>query len=199
MSSTSWDVGTVRVTKVVEHDLRVSLNGLLANVPQGAAARHPWLMPDYVDTDGMAILSIHGFVIDTGARQILVDTCIGSLRDDLPFPPAGSGFCDALADAQYPVDTIDTVVCTHLHFDHVGWNTTLVDGAWVPTFPNARYVIGAPNGNTGRPGLTRTRTSTTRFDLSSRRASPIWSTSGIRSARRCAWNRRPATLPVRSA
>jgi glyoxylase-like metal-dependent hydrolase (beta-lactamase superfamily II) len=137
-----WDVGTVRVTKVVERELQVPLNGLLVDPPAGAAARHPWLVPDYATADDVAVLSIHGFVIDTGAHRILVDTCIGPMRDDLPFPPAASGFCDTLAASGYPVEAIDTVVCTHLHFDHVGWNTRLVDGRWIATFPNARYLIG---------------------------------------------------------
>jgi glyoxylase-like metal-dependent hydrolase (beta-lactamase superfamily II) len=51
-------------------------------------------------------------------------------------------FLDDIAAAGYPRDSIDTVLCTHLHVDHVGWNTMLVDGKWQPTFPNARYLIG---------------------------------------------------------
>lgn len=132
----------MRVTKVVEHLMQVPLNGLLVEPPAGATKRHPWLLPDYATADDVAWLSIHGFVVETGERRILVDTCIGNLRDDLPFPPAISGFCAALDAAGYPPEVIDTVVCTHLHFDHVGWNTTLVDGRWMPTFPNARYLIG---------------------------------------------------------
>ncbi len=136
-----WDVGRVRVTKVVEHDLRVGLNGLLVDVPDDVLERHPWLQPDYVDATGAAVLSIHGFVVETGSRRILVDTCIGGDRAGLPFPPMASGFADALEAAGFTADGIDTVVCTHLHFDHVGGNTRHVDGRWVPTFPQARYVL----------------------------------------------------------
>ncbi len=53
-----------------------------------------------------------------------------------------SPFLDNLAAAGFPLESIDVVLCTHLHFDHVGWNTRLVDGRWVPTFPNARYLFG---------------------------------------------------------
>ena len=53
-----------------------------------------------------------------------------------------TSFLADLAAAGYPRETIDTVVCTHLHVDHVGWNTMLVDGRWAPTFPNARYLMG---------------------------------------------------------
>jgi glyoxylase-like metal-dependent hydrolase (beta-lactamase superfamily II) len=137
-----WTIGDVRVTKVVEHELAIPLNGLLTDVPAEAVARHGWLQPDFLDADGLARLSIHGLVIDTGQRRILVDTCVGNLREGLVFPPAESTFIESLAAAGYAIGDIDTVVCTHLHFDHVGWNTRLVDGKWVVTFTNARYLIG---------------------------------------------------------
>jgi glyoxylase-like metal-dependent hydrolase (beta-lactamase superfamily II) len=53
----------------------------------------------------------------------------------------GTRFLDALAKAGYPRETIDIVLCTHLHADHIGWNTMLVAGRWEPTFPNAQYLI----------------------------------------------------------
>jgi glyoxylase-like metal-dependent hydrolase (beta-lactamase superfamily II) len=137
-----WKVGDVRITKVVEHELPLPLNGLLRDVPEGAAERHPWLSPDFLTPEGLARLSIHGLVIDTGDRRILVDTCVGNLREGLVMPAMQSGFIEALAEAGYGVDDIDTVVCTHLHFDHIGWNTRLVDGRWVVTFPKARYLLG---------------------------------------------------------
>jgi glyoxylase-like metal-dependent hydrolase (beta-lactamase superfamily II) len=138
---TSWKVGDVTITKVLEHELPVPLNGLLVDVPDALVARHGWLAP-FLMPEGEARLSIHGLVIDTGERRILVDTCVGHLREGLVMPAMPSGFLEALADAGYAVEDIDTVVCTHLHFDHVGWNTRLVDGAWVVTFPNARYLFG---------------------------------------------------------
>ncbi|HEX4016666.1 MAG TPA: MBL fold metallo-hydrolase [Frankiaceae bacterium] len=137
-----WTIGGVRVTKVVEHEIPIPLNGLLVDVPEEAVARHGWLKPDFLDDAGLARLSIHGLVIDTGERRILVDTCVGNLREGLVFPPAESPFIDGLAAAGYAIEDIDTVVCTHLHFDHVGWNTRLQDGKWVVTFTNARYLIG---------------------------------------------------------
>ena len=89
------------------------------------------------------ILSIHAFCIDAPGRKIIVDTCIGNDRK-IPGMEAlqlDTPFLDHLAAAGFARETVDTVVCTHLHFDHVGWNTMLVDGNWVPTFPNARYVL----------------------------------------------------------
>jgi glyoxylase-like metal-dependent hydrolase (beta-lactamase superfamily II) len=66
---------------------------------------------------------------------------VGEHRTGL-LPPADRPFLDVLAEAGYGVEDIDSVVCTHLHFDHVGWNTRLVDGEWVVTFPAARYLFG---------------------------------------------------------
>lgn len=137
-----WDVGDIRVTKVVEHELPVALDGLLSDVPPGIVERTPWLRPDFVDDDGAARLSIHGLVVDTGQQRVLVDTCVGAFREGLALPAMASRFLDELAGAGYRPEDIDVVVCTHLHFDHVGWNTRLVDGEWVVTFPNARYLFG---------------------------------------------------------
>ena len=140
-SATQWKIGDVRVTKVVEHEPTIPLNGLLVDVEDAAIARHPWLTPEFVTAEGLAQLSIHGLVIDTGERRILVDTCVGNMREGLVMPPLPSAFLDSLAAGGYAPEDIDTVICTHLHFDHVGWNTRLVDGEWVVTFPRARYLF----------------------------------------------------------
>jgi glyoxylase-like metal-dependent hydrolase (beta-lactamase superfamily II) len=137
-----WKIGDVRITKVVEHELPIPLNGLLVDVCDEVIARNQWLAPDFVTPEGLGRLSIHALVIDTGEHRILVDTCVGNLREGLIMPAMPSDLPAALAEAGYAVGDIDTVICTHLHFDHVGWNTHLVDGHWVPTFPNARYLIG---------------------------------------------------------
>lgn len=137
-----WKIGDVRIVKVVEHEIPVPFNDLLNDPPAAPVAQFPWLAPDFVDDSGNAIVSIHGLLIDTGSRRILVDTCVGEMREGVQFPPATSPFIERLADAGWSVDDVDTVVCTHMHFDHVGWNTHLVDGKWTVTFPNARYLFG---------------------------------------------------------
>jgi glyoxylase-like metal-dependent hydrolase (beta-lactamase superfamily II) len=137
---TTWTIGDVRVTKVVEHELPIPLDGLLVDVPDGATD-HDWLRP-FLTPEGDARLSIHGLVVQAGDRTILVDTCVGDLREGLVMPPMPSAFLQSLEAAGFGVDDIDTVICTHLHFDHVGWNTRLVGGRWVPTFPSARYLFG---------------------------------------------------------
>ena len=94
--------------------------------------------------DGRLIASIHAFVIESQGKTIVVDTCVGNdkQRDIKAWNMRKGRFLEDLADAGFPRERIITVVCTHLHVDHVGWNTMLRDGKWVPTFPTARYLIG---------------------------------------------------------
>lgn len=74
----------------------------------------------------------------------MIDTCIGNDRHrEFPvFTNMQTSFLADLRSAGFPPEEISGVLCTHLHFDHVGWNTMLVDGKWVPTFPQARYYFG---------------------------------------------------------
>ena len=84
-------------------------------------------------------------LVETPTRRIIVDTGLGNDKQGRNVPTWNNRkdpFLDKLTAAGFPPDSIDTVLCTHLHVDHVGWNTKLVDGKWVPTFTNARYVFG---------------------------------------------------------
>ena len=140
----TWMFGDVTVTKVVEMVQPVPLAGMLPLATPEALADHAgWLRPHFLEDDGATTaLSIHSLIVESQGRTILVDTCVGC-RDieGMPGLRGPEEFPDRLADAGYPVDEVDVVCCTHLHFDHVGWNTRLVDGSWVPTFPNARYLF----------------------------------------------------------
>jgi len=104
-----------------------------------------WLQPHYVDGAGNLKLVFQMYIIDTpGGKRIAVDTCCGNdkRRDGNPVAHMQSRpFLDGMRSAGCPPETIDFVLCTHLHWDHVGFNTTLLDGVWVPTFPNARYLF----------------------------------------------------------
>ncbi len=142
---TSWKVGDVKVTQVIECDLPLQPEMLLPEVTAEAldAARR-WLRPHFLNDDGSFTLSIHSFVVETGGRRVLVDTCVGNDKArPIPEWDRRSGpFLEDLASAGFPPGSIDQVVCTHLHLDHVGWNTRLESGRWVPTFPRSRYLIG---------------------------------------------------------
>lgn len=107
------------------------------------AEAKPWLRPHFVDENGYLIQKIHCLVIEAGDHRIAVDTCVGNdkVRNNEPWNGLQGPFLDDLAAAGHPPESITHVVCTHLHVDHVGWNTRLVDGEWTPTFPNARYLF----------------------------------------------------------
>src|SRR3982074_249645 len=99
-----------------------------------------------LDDKDMFILFFQSYVVKTPHHNILIDSCIGN---DKPRPlrpkwnmKTDDTYARALAAAGFSVGDIDYVMCTHLHVDHVGWNTRLENGRWVPTFPNARYVFG---------------------------------------------------------
>jgi glyoxylase-like metal-dependent hydrolase (beta-lactamase superfamily II) len=105
----------------------------------------PWLRPHFVTDEGYLLQKVQCLVIEVGDLRIAVDTCIGN--DKFRSNPSWSGlqgsFLEDLEGAGFPVASVTHVVCTHLHVDHVGWNTRLVDDRWVPTFPDARYLFVA--------------------------------------------------------
>ena len=139
-----WKVGDVTITRVVESVSPVPPIGLLpTSTPEGIERNLSWMRPHFVDEDGNLVLSIHALCVESQGRKIVVDTCVGNDRviPGYEFLTLSTPFLEELAAAGFAREEVDTVVCTHLHFDHVGWNTMLVDGEWVPTFPNARYVI----------------------------------------------------------
>jgi glyoxylase-like metal-dependent hydrolase (beta-lactamase superfamily II) len=93
---------------------------------------------------GKLIFSFHSFVVRTGRHTILIDACIGNDKERPSRPQfhrMHSPFIDDLARLGVRPEEVDYVMCTHLHWDHVGWNTQLRNGEWVPTFPNAKYVM----------------------------------------------------------
>ncbi|MGW6707241.1 MBL fold metallo-hydrolase [Streptomyces sp. NPDC054956] len=138
----AWRIGTTTVHKVVEAELPVPSGAALVTDDTGLLERHPWPGPDFARADGTFVISVHGLVVDTGTRRILVDNGVGNARASVPFlSMLDSPWLQELTALGYPPESIDTVVCTHLHFDHVGWNTHLVEGKWVPTFPHARHLV----------------------------------------------------------
>jgi glyoxylase-like metal-dependent hydrolase (beta-lactamase superfamily II) len=107
---------------------------------------HSWLEPAFVDpTNNGLVLCIQSFVIKTPHHNILIDACVGNHKPR-PARPFWNmlnhdRFEKGLAATGLAADDIDYVMCTHLHGDHVGWNTRLDNGRWVPTFPKARYIM----------------------------------------------------------
>jgi glyoxylase-like metal-dependent hydrolase (beta-lactamase superfamily II) len=140
-----WRIGEVTVTKIVELEVTGGSRFLLPQATYDEILPIQWLRPHFADERGRLKMSIHALVVETPSRRILVDTCLGNDKQGRRIPTWNNlqgPFLADLAAAGFPRDSIDTVLCTHLHVDHVGWNTMLIDGRWQPTFPRARYLFG---------------------------------------------------------
>ncbi len=139
----TWKIGDVTVTRVVETTLPTSPRYLFGTVSKAEVLAIDWLRPHFIDQQGLLTLSIHAFLLESRGERIVVDTCIGNgkQRTVADWNLRAGPFLEDIARAGFPRESVDTVLCTHLHVDHVGWNTMRVDGRWVPTFPNARYLF----------------------------------------------------------
>jgi len=139
-----WTVGKVKITKVVELETVGSTRFILPLATNEEIQKLPWLIPHFATEEGRLRMSIHSLLVETPSRRIIVDTGLGNDKQGRNVPTWNNRkdpFLDTLTAAGFPPDSIDTVLCTHLHVDHVGWNTKLENGRWVPTFPNARYLF----------------------------------------------------------
>jgi glyoxylase-like metal-dependent hydrolase (beta-lactamase superfamily II) len=147
-------VGDLRIDAIVEDpSFPMSFERMLPDVTHEMLTRErDWLEPRFAGFDetattagSMAFLAFHSYLVRTPKHNILVDTCIGNDKDRGGFEGfhmRRTPFLANLAAAGIAPAQIDYVMCTHMHADHIGWNTRLVDGRWVPTFPNAKYVFG---------------------------------------------------------
>jgi glyoxylase-like metal-dependent hydrolase (beta-lactamase superfamily II) len=140
-----WTIGKVRITKIVEMETIGSTRFILPLATNEEIRKLPWLIPHFANEEGRLKMSIHSLVVETPSRRIVVDTGLGNDKQGRTVPTwnnRNDPFLDRMTAAGFPPDSIDTVLCTHLHVDHVGWNTMLVRDRWVPSFANARYVFG---------------------------------------------------------
>jgi glyoxylase-like metal-dependent hydrolase (beta-lactamase superfamily II) len=140
-----WKVGKVKITEVVELETIGSTRFILPLAGNEEIRKLPWLIPHFATEEGRLKMSIHSLVVETPHHRIVVDTGLGNDKQGRTVPIWNNRqgpFLEMLAAAGFPAETIDIVLCTHLHVDHVGWNTRLIDGKWVPTFVNARYLFG---------------------------------------------------------
>ena len=140
-----WQIGDVSIARIVEvNGWEDDITMLLPDADPAFVQGFPWLRPHFATPDGKMIISFQCFVLRSQGRTAMIDTCIGNDRQrEFPvFTNMQTTFLEDLAAAGFPHEEVTDVLCTHLHFDHVGWNTRLVDGKWVPTFPQARYLFG---------------------------------------------------------
>lgn len=146
--SLQFSAGDLTIHRIVEQETTFlpALDMLPALTPDLLAENRGWMrQAGAIDDSGTLILCFQSYVIRTPHHTILLDSCIGN---DKPRPArpkwhmkTDDTYLRALKQAGFSVGDIDYVMCTHLHVDHVGWNTRLENGRWVPTFPNARYVF----------------------------------------------------------
>lgn len=141
----NWTVGRVKITKIVEIETVGHTRFILPQATPEKIKQMPWMAPHFANDEGRLRMSVHSLVVETPSQRIVVDTCIGNDKQGRGVPTwnnLNTPFLQTMSAAGYAPETIDMVLCTHLHVDHVGWNTRLEDGRWVPTFPKARYVFG---------------------------------------------------------
>jgi len=140
-----WKIGDVKVSRVVEMEAVWDGEMLLPDASaENVKKEADWLYPTFSDETGKIKLSIHALAIESQGKRIVVDTCIGNdkNRSNPEWNKLQLPFLQDLQKLGYTRESIDNVICTHLHLDHVGWNTMWQNGKWVATFPNAKYLIG---------------------------------------------------------
>ncbi|MBI4532884.1 MAG: MBL fold metallo-hydrolase [Candidatus Melainabacteria bacterium] len=144
MTSSTWKVGNIKITPIVEVEAGNIIQQIIPNATTDNIAKISWLKPHFVDDKNRLKALVQAFIVQTPDACILVDTCIGNdkKRSEIAeWNNLQTDFLKCLDRAGLKSQSIDIVLCTHLHFDHVGWNTMLVDGRWRPTFPRARYLF----------------------------------------------------------
>jgi glyoxylase-like metal-dependent hydrolase (beta-lactamase superfamily II) len=141
-----WSVGDATVLRAGELDATPAFPGLIRELDPDDLSRASWLRPHFVDQTGALTGLVQAFLVLIAGDVIIVDPGVGNGKRRTAVPgwnDLQTDFLDQLARSGVAPDRVDYVVNTHLHFDHVGWHTRLVDGMWQPTFPNARYVMSA--------------------------------------------------------
>ncbi|WP_333735707.1 MBL fold metallo-hydrolase [Streptomyces sp. IBSBF 2806] len=138
----AWSLGDIVVRRVDEIELPPQTGPwLLPEATKEVLDEAAWLRPHFADAE-VARLASHSFAVEAGGLRIVVDTGIGNAktRANAAWNQLDTDFLDRLTAAGFPPASVDLVITTHLHTDHVGWNTRLDGGDWVPAFPNARYL-----------------------------------------------------------
>jgi len=140
-------IGSISIQRIVEQEAPFfeALQFFPTLTKEVLAENRAWLRPRFLDSEDKLVLCIQSYLVQTADRNILIDTCVGNHK---PRPTRAfwhmrnsDQYEKNLTAAGLSAGDIDFVMCTHLHPDHVGWNTRLEDGRWVPTFPKARYIF----------------------------------------------------------
>lgn len=142
MKSLEWTVGDVRIVSIVELEAGEVIQGAIPMAKPESIRSIDWLCPRFATQEGHLKALVQAFLVQSGNHNILIDSCNGNDKERTDIPEWNglqTDFLTSLEAAGVSVGDIDIVACTHLHMDHVGWNTIKQGGRWVPTFPKARY------------------------------------------------------------
>ena len=145
--SMTFKAGDATIHRIIEMEcgFTPALEFLPNLTKQQLDENRSWLAPAALDKDDNLVLCFQSYVVQIGGKNILVDSCIGNDKERSARPlwnkKKDDAFMKGLAAAKLTPNDIDFVMCTHLHVDHIGWNTKLENGRWVPTFPKARYLF----------------------------------------------------------
>ena len=152
--SLSWKVGDATISVVTETELVYSCETFLRQPSSALDPYRDWLTPYLTDDDRFRMV-VQALLVAVDGLRIVVDTCIGNGKDFGPtmadFNDLDTPFLERLVAADFVPDDVDYVICTHLHVDHVGWNTQLVDGSVGADVPaRALRHVASPTSSTGR-------------------------------------------------
>ena len=145
--SNTFKVGDMTIHRIVEMEtgFTPALEFLPTLTPERLAENRDWLKPAALDAEDKLVLCFQSYIVQTDKHVVLVDSCIGNHKERTARPlwhqKKDDAWMKGLAALGLTVADIDVVMCTHLHVDHIGWNTRLENGRWVPTFPKARYLF----------------------------------------------------------
>lgn len=142
MSNLKWVIGEVEVFQIAELESGKLIQSIIKNATLENIKNIEWLYPNFADKSGNFKAQVQSFLVRSDNKSILIDTCNGNdkPRNDIPeWANLKTDFLKKLGEIGLAAEDIDIVACTHMHCDHVGWNTKLENGVWVPTFPNAKY------------------------------------------------------------
>ena len=136
-----WQVGDIQITKIVEITSSSLGAYILPDATEERLREIKWITP-FVEDDYRMLMSFHSLIIESPHQRLIVDTCIGNdkVRNYPKWNRMHTSFIQDLREGGFREDSFDSVLCTHMHVDHVGWNTYKSDDGWLPTFPNARYL-----------------------------------------------------------
>jgi glyoxylase-like metal-dependent hydrolase (beta-lactamase superfamily II) len=153
-------VGDVTIGRILDgYLLGENMQGWFPDFDRQAVKAHEhWLCPTHYDSEsGHFAMPVHSWLLEVGKELVLIDTCMGNHKARpgvFEMHMLASRYLERMASVGVHPHEIDYVLCTHLHADHIGWNTRLENGRWVPTFPNARYVLSNVEYATAREEAT---------------------------------------------